>query len=75
MSSFYDGDLQVYDFGDSLEDNLGGLLEEGLNEYNDETFGELQVETSAPVGEWQAWRLCGGDDELTRARWGRRSGL
>lgn len=52
--SFFPEDLQVYSF-DALEedDGLAGLLEEGLNEYNDETFGDVEVETSAPVGEWQ----------------------
>lgn len=46
----FDEDVAVYSF-DSLQDNdLGGLLDEGLDDFNDETFGAIES-TPAPVGE------------------------
>ncbi|KAI5480813.1 DNA topoisomerase 2-associated protein PAT1 [Pseudohyphozyma bogoriensis] len=45
---FYDGDLEVYDYG---QDDLGALLDEGNNELNDVTFGGLEDDTfGAQVG-------------------------
>lgn len=47
----FDEDVAVYSF-DSLQDNhdLGGLLDEGLDDFNDETFGALE-DAPAPVGQ------------------------
>ena len=52
----FDEDVAVYSF-DSLQDNtdLGGLLDEGLDDFNDETFGALE-DAPGPVGERQSYR-------------------
>lgn len=53
----FDEDVAVYSF-DSLQDNtdLGGLLDEGLDDFNDETFGALE-DGPATVGECKSWQL------------------
>lgn len=35
----FDEDVAVYSFDDLQSNDLGGLLDEGLDDLNDETFG------------------------------------
>ncbi|KAF8316540.1 hypothetical protein DL93DRAFT_2077751 [Clavulina sp. PMI_390] len=45
LGSLQDEELEVYTFGEAGYDGLAAQLDEGLDELNDETFGD-----SAPLG-------------------------
>lgn len=47
----FDEDVAVYSFDNLQENDLGGLLDEQLDDFNDETFGAFDDTGPISVGE------------------------